>query len=149
MTREAEVEKSAVVAERCALLAEASRWIGHPAIRHRGTIGGSIAHNDPSAEYPLVAALLDAEVVIDGPDGRRNAPFREFSVAHYTTTVDAAEMVTEVRMPTIGPRAGWAFLEVARRSGDFALVSVAAVLEVDGGTVAAPGSPSVVWPGPP
>jgi carbon-monoxide dehydrogenase medium subunit len=136
LTTEHAVGTSALVAEACPVLAEATRWIGHPAIRHRGTVGGSIAHGDPSAEYPLVAALLDAEVVAHGADGIRRIPFREFSLGHFMTALDETEIVTEVRFPVLAPGTGWAFLEVARRSGDFALASAAVTLRIADGLVA-------------
>jgi aerobic carbon-monoxide dehydrogenase medium subunit len=135
LTTEHAIETSGQIAAACPVLTEASRWIGHPAIRHRGTVGGSLAHSDPSAEYPLVAALLDAVVVVAGDGGARQVPFSEFCLGHYTTALTETEIVTEVRFPVLQPGTGWAFLEIARRTGDFALASAAVLLRFDGGTV--------------
>ena len=74
-----------------------SRWIGHVTIRNRGTVGGSVAHNDPAAEYPMAAVLLDAEVVAQGPGGARTIPASEFFVSFLTTALAADEIVTEIR----------------------------------------------------
>jgi aerobic carbon-monoxide dehydrogenase medium subunit len=135
MTREYAVETSPVVSARCPVLAEATRWIGHPAIRHRGTIGGSLAHNDPSAEYPVIGALLEIELVILGPAGRRLVPFADFSLSHYVTSLEQGDLLVEVQVPVSGGQTGASFLEVARRHGDFALVSAGAVLAFAGSVV--------------
>ncbi|HEX6513054.1 MAG TPA: FAD binding domain-containing protein, partial [Chloroflexota bacterium] len=78
ITREHDVEKSALVADKCPLLQEVTRWIGHVTIRNRGTVGGCVAHNDPTAEYPLAAVLLGAEVKAQGPNGVRTIPIQDF-----------------------------------------------------------------------
>jgi CO/xanthine dehydrogenase FAD-binding subunit len=135
LTREHAIEKSPVVAAVCPVLAEATRWIGHPAIRHRGTIGGSLAHNDPSAEYPVIGALLEIELVIRGTQGTRIASFADFSRSHFVTSLEPAEMVIEVRVPTQESGTGSAFHEVSRRHGDFALVSAGVVLAMDGDVI--------------
>lgn len=135
LTTEHTVGTSAAVAAACPVLTEATRWIGHQAIRHRGTIGGSVAHSDPSAEYPLVGTLLDAVVVTEGAEGTREIPFGEFCVGHFTTALGDAELITELRFPALAPGTGWAFAEVARRAGDFALVSVGVTLRMAGNSV--------------
>jgi CO/xanthine dehydrogenase FAD-binding subunit len=135
LTREHSIETSPVVAVRCPVLAAATHWIGHPAIRHRGTVGGSLAHNDPSAEYPVVAALLEIELVIRGTHGTRTTSFADFSLGHYVTSLEPAEMVIEVRVPTQQDGTASAFREVSRRHGDFALVSAGALLAMDGQVV--------------
>lgn len=105
------------------LLAEAARWIGHTAIRTRGTVGGSIAHADPAAELPVVAAALDAAVHITGPGGTRTVPAGELFTGPLETTLDEDEMITAIDMPL--PQR-WGFAEFARRHGDFGLVTVVA-----------------------
>lgn len=110
------------------LLAEAARWIGHAAIRSRGTTGGSIAHADPAAELPVVAVALGATIDIAGAHGTRSMPAGEFFTGPLETGLRDDEMVTFVRFPV--PRR-WGFAELARRHGDFGLVTVAAA-EVDG-----------------
>lgn len=132
LTRQRAIERSPVVAELCPLLAAATRWIAHPQIRNRGTIGGSLAHHDPAAELVGVAAALDAEIVLTSATGRRTVAPAEFFLSYFTTAALPEEILTEVRFPALAPATGWAFVEVARRSGDFALVAVAAVLRLDG-----------------
>jgi carbon-monoxide dehydrogenase medium subunit len=121
------------LARACPILAAAARHIGHPAIRHRGTVCGSLAHADPAAELPVVALALDAELVSVGPRGERRTPAADFFQTYLTTVLEPAEVLVEARFPRLGEDAGWAFLELARRHGDFALVSAAAVLQRDGG----------------
>jgi len=106
--------------------------IGHVSIRNRGTIGGSIAHADASAELPAVAVATGAEMVLRSTRGERVVPADEFFVSHFTTCLDDDELLTEVRMPSGPEGAGWAFHEIARRHGDFALVGVAAMVALDG-----------------
>jgi CO/xanthine dehydrogenase FAD-binding subunit len=135
LTREYALESADLIQTKCPILAEATRWIGHPAIRHRGTIGGSLAHNDPSAEYPVIGALLDVQVIAQGSSGNRSIPFKDFGVSYFTTSLQAGEIVVEVQVPVQKPGTGVAFKEVARRHGDFALVSVGAMLRMDGDVV--------------
>jgi CO/xanthine dehydrogenase FAD-binding subunit len=135
MTRQRTVEFSPVVARTLPLLAEATRWVGHLPIRSRGTIGGSIAHADPSAEYPAVLTALEGTVVARGPKGERVLRPAELFETYLTTTLGPDEMLTEVRLPVMPPGAGWAFEEFARRHGDFAIVGIAAVVWRDAGRV--------------
>lgn len=131
LARHRAVERSDLVRRYCPLLAGAMTWVGHPAIRHRGTVCGSLAHADPAAELPAVLAALEGEVRVAGPDGERRIPSSDFFLTYFTTSLQATEMVVEARFPVLEPGAGWAFHEVARRHGDFALVGVAAVLRLD------------------
>ncbi|MBI1737426.1 MAG: xanthine dehydrogenase family protein subunit M [Candidatus Rokubacteria bacterium] len=117
------------------LLAEAVRHIAHPAIRHRGTVCGSLAHSDPAAELPMLALALDAELVATGPRGERVVPARDFFLTYLTTTLGSDELLTEARFAVPPPASGSAFLELSRRPGDFAIVAVAVVLEASGGTI--------------
>ncbi len=126
MTRQAEVEDSPLLATRSPLLVQASRWIGHRTIRNRGTVAGSLAHADPSAEYPAALVALDGVVVASGPAGERSVPARELFVSYCMTSLDPAELITEIRVPATAPRTGTAFVELSRRHGDFAIVGVAA-----------------------
>jgi CO/xanthine dehydrogenase FAD-binding subunit len=131
MTRDAAVERSAAIAERTPLLDEAMRWVGHPAIRARGTLGGNLAHADPAAELPAVAVCLDAQLQLVSPRGGRRIAAEDFFVGYLTTALEADEILTEVWVPAIGERTGQAWLEFARRHGDFALVGVAVSLTLD------------------
>lgn len=131
LTRQAEIEQSEIVRRTCPLLFDATRFVGHPAIRSRGTVGGSLAHGDPAAEYSAVLAALDGEVVIRSVSGERVVRPEEFFVTFLTTAIAPNEMVTEVRFPTMAPSTGWAFVEFSRRHGDFAIVGTAAVVRLD------------------
>ena len=121
----------------CPLVSAAAETIGHWAIRLQGTIGGSLAHADPAAQLPLVAATLDAEIEAAGPAGRRRIAAADFFEALMTTALAPEEILTAVRFPVRRPGQGWSFEMRARRVGDFALVAVAAVLTVADGHIAA------------
>jgi CO/xanthine dehydrogenase FAD-binding subunit len=132
MTRQRTIEFSPVVRERVPLLGEATRWVGHLPIRTRGTIGGSIAHADPAAEYPAVLTALEGEVVARGPKGERVVKAKDLFQAYLTTSLTPDEILVEVRMPAMPAGAGYALEEFARRHGDFAIVGIAAVVVKDG-----------------
>jgi aerobic carbon-monoxide dehydrogenase medium subunit len=132
MTRQRAVEFSPVVRRRLPLLAEATRWVGHLPIRTRGTIGGSIAHADPAAEYPAVLTALEGEVVARGPRGERTLRPADLFQTYLTTSLEPEEILTEVRLPAMPAGAGYAFEEFARRHGDFALVGIAALVVTEG-----------------
>ncbi|MGD8494676.1 MAG: xanthine dehydrogenase family protein subunit M [Gemmatimonadales bacterium] len=137
MVRQSEVERSALVRERCPLLARTMPWIAHPQIRNRGTIGGSLAHADPAAELPAVMLALGATFVARGPGGTRRIPAAEFYVSLFTTALEPGELLVRVEIPPARPGTRFAFEEVSRRQGDFALAGVAvAVTPAPDGTVA-------------
>jgi carbon-monoxide dehydrogenase medium subunit len=137
-TRERAAERSALVARHAPVMAEALPLIGHEAIRNRGTIGGSIAHADASAELPAVAVVTDATMVARSRRGERVLAAASFFQGHYSTALDDDECLVEVRVPAPPAGAAWAFQEVTRRHGDFAIVGVAAMVALDGeGTVGA------------
>jgi aerobic carbon-monoxide dehydrogenase medium subunit len=133
MTRQDTLERTDVVRSRLPIVAEACRLIGHLPIRHRGTIGGSLAHADPAAELPAVMMALDAELTAVRHGGRRTLPVEQFFTGVFTTALAPDELLTEIRVPGLPPRTGGAFIEIARRAGDFALVGVAAVVTLDDG----------------
>jgi aerobic carbon-monoxide dehydrogenase medium subunit len=135
MTRQADVERDATVAGAVPLLARATPLIGHFQIRNRGTLGGSLAHADPAAEYPAVALALDAEFEVANADGSRTVPASEFFVSTFMTALDADDVLTAVRFPVWGGRSGFAVEEVARRFGDFALTGAVCGLQLDGDRV--------------
>jgi len=132
MTRQRTIEFSPVVRQRLPLLAEATVLVGHLPIRTRGTIGGSIAHADPSAEYPAVLTTLDGTVVVKGPRGERTLRPWELFQGYLTTSLGPDEILVEVRLPAMPAGAGFAFEEFSRRHGDFAIVGIAAMLVGDG-----------------
>jgi carbon-monoxide dehydrogenase medium subunit len=125
MTRQISVERNSELSNKQPLLHEAIRWVGHPAIRTRGTIGGSLAHADPAAELPAVAVCLDAQLSIEGPLGRRTVRAEDFFHGYLTTALQPDEILTETWLPPLAPETGQAWLEFARRHGDFAIVGVA------------------------
>ena len=137
MTRQRAIEFSPIVAQRLPLLREATHWVGHLPIRSRATIGGSIAHADPSAEYPAVLTALGGEVIVRGPKGERTVAPDALFETYLTTTLAPDEIITEVRLPAMAEGAGWAFEEFARRHGDFAIVGVAAAVWRSGGRITA------------
>lgn len=137
MTRDAELERDALAAERLSLLIEVAHHIGHPAIRNRSTVGGSVAHADPAAEFPAVMLALDAEMEVYSASGSRTITARDFFRGPFQTSMHHDEILTEVRVPGLVPRSGSAFMEFARREGDYALAGVAAVVALDeDGTIA-------------
>ncbi len=136
MTCHRDVEHSDLVAETVPLLREAVHQIGHPQIRNRGTIGGSVAHADPSAEYPVSLVCLGAEFKLQSTGGERWVPADEFFLAPLITALLPEELLTEVRVPVPPSGAGAAFREFSQRVGDFALVCAAALVRVEAGVVA-------------
>ncbi len=130
-TRQRSLEKSAEVRQSCPLLAKAVKWIGHPQIRNRGTVGGSLVHGDPSAELILVAMLLDAQFIIQGKGKSRTAGPGDFFKDFLTTAVNEDEILAEVSYPMAPPRSGYGFRELCIRHGDFAIVAAAVQLTVD------------------
>ena len=131
MTRQRAVERSATVAQHAPLLSRAVPWIAHPQIRTRGTIGGSLAHADPAAELPAVMLVLEARFVVAGPRGSRSLAAREFFTGVLSTALDEGELLAGVEIPPRPAGARSAFLEVARRHGDYAMVGAAVELTLD------------------
>lgn len=128
MVRQRQIERSALVQEKHPLLIEVVKHIGHIQIRNRGTIVGSIAHADPAAELPALLICLNGEVLAQSSLGERIIKAEEFFTGYLSTALEPGEMLTEARFPWIAPQTRWAFMEFARRSGDYALVGAAAVL---------------------
>jgi aerobic carbon-monoxide dehydrogenase medium subunit len=124
--------QSAEVRRHYPLWSEAASQIGHEAIRARGTLGGSLVHSDPAAELPAAAVASAATLVLESEGGgRREVAAQDFFITYLTTDVAPGEVLVEVRVPAAPPGAGMAFVEVARRSGDFAIAGAAAVLALD------------------
>jgi CO/xanthine dehydrogenase FAD-binding subunit len=130
MTRQQAVEGSTEICSKLHLLAEGIGWVGHPQIRNRGTVGGSIAHADPAAELPLIFRALDGVATARSAGATRTIPASDFFLYTFTPALEPTEILTQVWLPAHAPRTGHAFFEVARRHGDFALVAVAALVSL-------------------
>lgn len=131
MTRHATVERSEVIGRLVPLLAETMPHVAHPQIRTRGTLGGSLAHADPSAELPAVMVALDATFILRDAARERRIKAAEFFTGLFATALSPGELMVGVEIPPRAPRGGSAFLEVARRHGDYALCGVAAQVSLD------------------
>jgi carbon-monoxide dehydrogenase medium subunit len=131
MVRQRALERSDLVRERCPLIAQAVPLVGHPQIRARGTLGGSLAHADPAAELPAVIVALDARLTLASSRGRRTVAAGDFFVSALTTVTAPDELLTEIALPRWPARTGSSLQEVAIRRGDFALGGVAATLTLD------------------
>ena len=131
LTRQHALERSEVVRARSPILAEACRLIGHLPIRHRGTVGGSLAHADPASELPAVMVALEAEMTLAREQARRTVAADQFFAGRSPPPSRPDELLAEIRVPGLPPRTGGAFVEIARRAGDFALVGVAALVTLD------------------
>ena len=131
MTRHHNVQHDPLVQEHCPVLSYAAGLIGDPQVRHRGTIGGSLAHADPAGDLPAVLTALDAEVVIRGPEGERTVPVGEFVTGVFDTVLGSRDVLTEIRVPKLGP-AGWSYLKFTRRAQDWATVGVTAIVRSNG-----------------
>ncbi|WP_043837531.1 FAD binding domain-containing protein [Muricoccus aerilatus] len=136
MTRQRDIEESALVRARLPLLAEALSHVGHRQTRNRGTIGGSLCNLDPSAELVAVATALDAVLEVQGPAGMRELSIHDFPTGFMTPALAPEEMLTAIRLPLPPARHGAAFTEFARRHGDYAIVSAAALLVIEGSRIA-------------
>lgn len=137
MTRHHEVAGSDLLRDSCGLLSTAAGQIGYPAIRHRGTLGGSLAHADPVSEMPCVAVALDATLTAVGPGGERVIGAADFFQTYFTTALAPDELLREIRFPVLGAGNGWGFRESARKTGDFATVAVAAHVRLEDSTLQA------------
>ncbi len=131
MTRHRTLERSVLAAQRAPLLHAAMPYIAHVQIRNRGTIGGSLAHADPAAELPAVMVALGARFKLVSVRGERWVAAADFYQGLFTTALEPDEILTEVAVPAAAPRSGWAFHEIARRHGDYAIVGVAATVQLD------------------
>lgn len=131
LVRQRTAERSEVVRTALPLVPEALAWVGHIGIRNRGTVVGSLAHADPAAELPAVLTALDASALAVSATGRRWIPATELLQGYFTTSLRADELIAEIRVPGTGPTVGSAWVEFARRHGDFALAGVAAVVALD------------------
>ena len=131
LTRHRAVETSDLLRSQVPMLAHVASQVGDPAVRHRGTIGGSIAHGDPASDLPAALLALGGSVVVRGPSGERVIPAAELFTGFLETAIGADEMITEIRVPKVGD-AGWSFQKFNRRAQDWAIVGVAAQAGANG-----------------
>ncbi len=136
-TRHHDVATSKLAADQCAVLARAAAEVGDPQVRHRGTIGGSVAHGDPASDMPTVLLALDAELLARGPDGERTIAAADFFTGFLETALSPQEVLTEIRVPKLGSAAS-TYVKFNRRAQDWATVAVAAVASNGGANVALP-----------
>ena len=133
LTRHHEVETSSLVKERFPVICEAMRHVAHLAIRNKGTLGGSLSHADPAAEWPMLAVLLDAQIHLQGPEGIRILEARDFLRGALTANLESNEVLVCVDFPALPNNTVYVFDEFARRPGDFAVCAVAITLSMGGG----------------
>jgi len=133
MSRERHLEVDPSIAKHTPLLAEAAPFIAHPQIRNRGTIGGSLVNADPAAELPVLMLALNARLKARNKSRERWVDAQEFFVGMFTTALEPDEILVEIELPFMPPRTGWSFMEVAPRTGDYALMGVAALVTLDEG----------------
>lgn len=137
MTREADLEESAVVQQKYHLLADAARVIADPVVRNRATVGGNLAHADPANDHPAVMLAYNAELIALGPSGTRAIAIDDFFVDLFENSLADNEILTEIRIPTPGANSGGAYLKVERKVGDYAVSAAAVQLTMSGSTCTA------------
>jgi carbon-monoxide dehydrogenase medium subunit len=136
MTTHYQVIKDPLIRQHCGLIAQATETVADPAVRHRGTFGGALAHADPASDLPAVALALDAEMVVAGSGGRRTVPASEFFVDYLQTALAADELLVEIRVPKLGDGWGYHYEKFHRVAQSWAIVGVAAVARRSDGTIA-------------
>ncbi|HXY17417.1 MAG TPA: xanthine dehydrogenase family protein subunit M [Gaiellaceae bacterium] len=136
LTRHKDVRDAPLLQEHCAILATTAGQVGDPQVRHRGTIGGSLAHADPASDLPAVILALGGELVVRGSGGERVVPAGEFFRGVWETAIGHGELLTEIRVPKLAASTGWSFVKLNRRAQDWATVAVAALVHRDDGSVA-------------
>ena len=134
LTRHHDLNNDPLAKEHCPLVAYAAGLVGDPQVRHRGTIGGSLAHGDPASDLPTVCLTLDAQIVARGPNGERQIAATDFFNGFFDTALAEDEIITEIRLPKVGS-AGWSYLKHRQRALDWATVGVAAVVGASNGSI--------------
>jgi aerobic carbon-monoxide dehydrogenase medium subunit len=134
LTRHMDVAESALLQVQCPIVSAVAAQVGDPQVRHRGTIGGSIAHGDPASDLPTVVLALDGELVARGKSGDRTIAARDFFTGVFQTALAPDEMLVEVRVPKTG-LSGWSYVKMQRRAQDWATVAVAAITERSNGSI--------------
>jgi carbon-monoxide dehydrogenase medium subunit len=136
LARHAAIASDGLLAEHCPIVSNAAGQIGDPQVRHRGTLGGTLAHGDPASDLPAVMLALGAELVARGSGGERVIPAAEFFTGVFETALGPDEVLVEARVPKLAASTGWAFLKASRRAQDWATVGVAALVHRDNGSTA-------------
>jgi len=136
LTRHADVAGDALLREHCPIVSHTASQVGDPQVRHRGTIGGSLAYGDPASDLPSVVLALGGTLVARGPAGDRPIPATEFFTGVFETALAPDEMLVEIRVPKLGSGVGWSYVKMSRRAQDWATVAVAAVVERSNGALA-------------
>ena len=135
LTRHRDVHNNELVQEHCGIVGYTAGLLGDPSVQHRGTIGGTLAHGDPAGDMPAVISALEGTFVIQGPNGERTVPASDFFQDYLFTDLEPDEVVTEVRVPKLDQNTGWSYKKFSRRSQDWAIVGVAAVVEKSNGNI--------------
>ena len=135
LTHHRQIHRDETVNEHCGILAYTAGLLGDPSVQHRGTIGGAVSHGDPSGDLPSVITALEGEIVVKGPDGERTISAADFFLDWLYTALDEQEVVTEVRVPKLSSDTGWSYKKFSRRSQDWAVVGVAAIVEKSNGNI--------------
>jgi len=135
LTRHRDVYNNELVQEHCGIIGHTAGLLGDPSVQHRGTLGGTLAHGDPAGDMPAVISALEGTLVIQGPNGERTVSASDFFQDYLFTDLEPDEVVKEVRVPKLGPNTGWSYMKFSRRSQDWAIVGVAAVVEKSNGNI--------------
>jgi len=135
LTRYKALQDDPLIQEHCPIVSHTAGLIGDPQVRHRGTIGGSLAHCDPASDFPAVILALAAELTVTGPDGERTVPASEFFQGVFDSAIGPDEVLTEIRVPKLGSWTGWSYLKFTRRAQDWATVGVAALVRRENGGI--------------
>ena len=133
MTTESEIETSEIIRRHVPILAETSSVIADPLVRNMGTLGGNLAHADPTNDHPAAILTLDAEIELAGPRSIRRVAADDFFRDLFTTALEADEVLASIRVRPAGPGSGWAYVKAERQVGDFAVVAAAVRLEIRDG----------------
>ncbi len=135
LTRHRDVHNNELVQGHCGIVGYTAGLLGDPSVQHRGTIGGTLAHGDPAGDMPAVISALEGTLVIQGPNGERTVPASDFFQDYLFTDLEPDEVVKEVRVPKLDQNTGWSYKKFSRRSQDWAIVGVAAVVEKSNGNI--------------
>jgi carbon-monoxide dehydrogenase medium subunit len=135
LTRHRDVSEAPLLQEHCPIVSHTAGQVGDPQVRHRGTIGGSLAHGDPASDLPAVLLALGGEMVIRGSAGERTVAASEFFSGVFQTAVEPSEMLVEIRVPKLSSTTGWSYVKMARRAQDWATVAVATLVERSNGSI--------------